>query len=557
MVISPRNCSQICSGPRDVRLDGKLRLMFDPPINCAPVTISHRRANSAMLARRNEEDITLRKLLYILFALLLLPVLGIGALVAMGTIDTSSVRMMLNVMAGVGGPEADDDIVNTRYQLPSGFSLELFANNLPRARFLRFTANGDLLVSRPHAGDIMLLRKDSDGDGKTDGIETLIGDLKRPLGLEIEGDWLYIAENDQIGRVKFDAAQGTLAGQYQPIVQGLTGDGNHWSKTIRIGTDKRLYLAQGSTCNVCEEEDERRATMMRFNLDGGNGEIIATGLRNSVGFDWAPWNGLMYATDNGRDLLGDDYPPCELNQISDGNFYGWPYFNGDNDPDPDMGTDPRASERTPTAPVHGFRAHNAPLGITFINPDGWPEDFERSALVALHGSWNRSEPDGYKVVSLHWTDAGIEERDFLSGFEQDGDISGRPVDVIQGQDGSVYISDDYAGAIYRVVYTGDKGTSINLGDARAAPESTEQAAWLAGADLTALASEGQQLYLENNCAECHEAGEGAVSLEGLNTRLNHVQVIDKLKSPQAPMPIYPFSEAQYQALSVYLLRSEE
>ena len=324
----------------------------------------------------------MRKLLYIVVAILMLPVLGIGALIALGTIDTSSVRMMLNVMGGFAGPEASDELAQQRYSLPDGFSLEVYADDIPRARFLRFTAGGDLLVSRPHSGDIMLVRRDANGDGKADAVETLISELQRPLGLDFAGDWLYIAENNQVGRVKFDAQKGQLAGEYQPVIQGLTSNGGHWSKTVRIGADQKLYLAQGSTCNICEEQDERRATMMRFELDGSNGEIIATGLRNSVGFDWAPWNGLMYATDNGRDLMGDDYPPCELNQISDGNFYGWPYFNGNNEPDPDMGPDPRTAERSPTAPVHDFRAHNAPLGVTFVNAQGWPSDYERSALVA-------------------------------------------------------------------------------------------------------------------------------------------------------------------------------
>jgi glucose/arabinose dehydrogenase len=498
-----------------------------------------------------------RKLLYIFVALLMLPVLGIGALIAMGTVDTTSVRMMLNVMGGFGGPEASDDVVQQRYSLPDGFALELYANNIPKARFLRFTAGGDLLVSRPHAGDILLVRSDANGDGKADAVETLIGELKRPLGLDFAGDWLYIAENHQVGRVKFDAEKGQLAGEYEPVIQGLTSNGGHWSKTVRIGADQKLYLAQGSTCNICEEQDKRRATMMRFDLDGSNGEIIATGLRNSVGFDWAPWNGLMYATDNGRDLMGDDYPPCELNQISDGNFYGWPYFNGNNEPDPDMGPDPRAAERTPTAPVHGFRAHNAPLGVTFLNAEGWPSDYERSALVALHGSWNRSEPDGYKVVSLHWTDAGIEERDFLSGFEREGDISGRPVDIAQGPDGAIYISDDYAGAIYRVTYTGDDGVSINMDVAEKAVVATSNDDWLADADLEALLDEGQQVYTDNGCAECHGDGEGQVDLQDLHQRLNHAQVIDALQAPQAPMPIYPFTEQQYQALSVYLLHQEQ
>jgi len=373
-------------------------------------------------------------------------------LLATGTIDSSSLRMVMNVMTGIGGPAARTTSIKQRYRVPDGFNLQLYASDLPKARFLRFTPGGDLLVSRPHLGDIMLLHRDADRDGHPDAVETLIEGLRRPLGMDFAGDWLYIAESNRIGRVPFDSVSGTLNGDYQPLIEGLTDNGNHWSKTIRIGRDDLLYLAQGSTCNICTEEDNRRATMMRFQLDGSGPETIATGLRNSVGFDWAPWSGELYATDNGRDLLGDDFPPCELNSIEQNHFYGWPYFNGDNLPDPDMGADPLAAQRQPTAPAHGFRAHNAPLGITFLAPEGLPAQYQRSALVALHGSWNRSKPDGYKVVSLHWRDNDIEERDFLTGFNRDGDISGRPVDVAQGPDGAIYISDDYAGAIYRVSY---------------------------------------------------------------------------------------------------------
>ena len=313
-----------------------------------------------------------------------------------------------------------------------------------------------------------------------------------------------------------------------------------------------LYLAQGSTCNICEEPDERRATMMRFAADGSDGRIIATGLRNSVGFDWAPWDGALYATDNGRDLLGDDFPPCELNEIVEGGYYGWPYFNGANLPDPDMGPDPLAGSREPLAPAHGFRAHNAPLGMGFVQGADWPAEYQRSALVALHGSWNRSEPDGYKVVSLHWGEGGIEERDFLSGFNQDGDISGRPVDVLQGPDGAFYISDDYAGAIYRVVYTGGEGRVEDIPLARAAA-STEPAPWLEGADLPAMAQRGGVLYQQYGCAQCHEEGENPLILTDLAERLSHEQVVEVLRAPQSPMPVYPLSEAQQRDLAVYLL----
>ena len=499
----------------------------------------------------------MRKLVIGLLAVLVLLASIPLTLIATGTIDTSSLRMILNVMAGVDGPTATAADVKQRFVLPDGFTLQLYANDLPKARFLRFTPGGDLLLSRPHSGDIMLLRKDADGDGHPDAVMPLITGLKRPLGMDFAGDYLYIAESNRIGRVAFDSERGALAGTYEPLVEGFSDEGNHWSKTLRVGPDGLLYLAQGSTCNICVEEDERRATMMRFRLDGSGGEILATGLRNSVGFDWAPWSGELYATDNGRDLLGDDFPPCELNRIEPGRYYGWPYFNGDNVPDPDMGADPLAGTREPTAPAHDFRAHNAPLGMTFIENSGWPAGYERSALVALHGSWNRSIPDGYKVVSLHWADNGIEERDFLTGFNRDGDIAGRPVDVAQGPDGAIYISDDYAGAIYRVVPSDNVAGWSPAADA--APASRLDAAppgWLAGADIPAMAKRGEQLFFYYDCASCHESGENPKLLTGLENRLGYEAIIEVLKKPQSPMPIAPLSEAEQRELAVFLLNRD-
>jgi glucose/arabinose dehydrogenase len=373
-----------------------------------------------------------------------------AGLLLTGTVDTSSLKMVLNVMSGRGGEPADEAMVKQQLQVPEGFEVSLYAADLPSARYMEFSASGDLIVSRPHAGEVILLQRDADNDGRPDGRKVLLEGLNRPLGLALYQGWLYVAESDRVGRTKFDASTGQIAGALQTVVTGLTDEGNHWSKTIGFGPDGLLYLSQGSTCNVCEEDDQRRATIMVFPPEGGEGEMFATGLRNSVGFDWAPWNGELYATDNGRDLLGDDFPPCELNKLEAGKFYGWPYFNGANIEDPDMGPDPLAAQRQPTAPVHDFRPHNAPLGLGFANTEAWPKGYERVALAALHGSWNRSTPDGYKVVSLHWTDSGIEERDFLWGFLADGHVSGRPVDAQQGPDGAIYVSDDYGGAIYRV-----------------------------------------------------------------------------------------------------------
>jgi glucose/arabinose dehydrogenase len=171
--------------------------------------------------------------------------------------------------------------------------------------------------------------------------------------------------------------------------------------------------------------------------------------------DFAPWDGAFYATDNGRDLLGDDFPPCELNRIEENGFYGWPYINGFGRLDPDFGKGREALLAAARSPVHGFRAHNAPLGIRFLRAARRAPGFEHAALVALHGSWNRSKPDGYQVVSLHWRNDGrIEERPFLWGFLDATGIIGRPVDIAEADDGTLYVSDDYAGVIYRVRYSG-------------------------------------------------------------------------------------------------------
>jgi glucose/arabinose dehydrogenase len=392
----------------------------------------------------------MRRWLTGVLALLVLGLVVLPGVGGKGLINTAGLPTTLKLLMGTSGAEAREVTVGQHYRVPDGFTLSLYKKDLPRARMLRFTPAGDLLVSRPRSGDIVLLRRDQDGDGQPDETQTVIEGLRRPQGMDFAGDWLYVAESSRIGRIRFDHATGRTSGAYEVIVDGLTDNGNHWSKTLRIGPDGMLYLAQGSTCNVCEEKDPRRATIMRFQSDGSDAEIYATGLRNSVGFDWTPWSGDLYATENGRDRLGDDFPPCELNHIEQSSFYGWPFFHGDNVPDPELGADPLTGQREPVPPAHSFRAHNAPLGITFPDTENWPGDFDRIALVALHGSWNRSSPDGYKVVSLHWTDKGIEERDFLSGFYFQGKVSGRPVDVAQGPDGAIYVSDDFAGAIYRV-----------------------------------------------------------------------------------------------------------
>ena len=174
-----------------------------------------------------------------------------------------------------------------------------------------------------------------------------------------------------------------------------------------------------------------------------------------MGFDWQPDTGDLYGVDNGRDLLGDNFPPCELNQIVSSGFYGFPVVNGFGVPDPDYGEGQALLIEKAQSPAHGFGAHTAPLGFRFIEAKKAPAEYQNAALVALHGSWNRTKKAGYKVVSLHWQEDGsIEERDFLVGFEDEEDVTGRPADIVEGPDGAFYVSDDYAGAIWRVEWTG-------------------------------------------------------------------------------------------------------
>ncbi len=391
-------------------------------------------------------------------AIALAAVLLVG--VAVGSCRLLPERLSVNVplahhVLGRGADGVEEELVGERLRVAPGFAISVYASNVPNARLLHPTPRGDLLVSAPRRDRIALVERDADGDGRSDGQRTLLGGLDRPHGIELHGDWLYVAESDAIGRIRFDAERGETRGAYERIVGGIPEGGNHWTRTIRIGPDGWMYLSIGSTCNVCEEDDPRRAAIVRYRLDGTGEEVFAHGLRNAVGFDWRPEDGEIYATDNGRDLLGDDFPPCELNRVVRGGFYGWPYANGDNVPDPDLGPGNAERIRGAIPPVHGFRAHNAPLGITFVRGAAVPESYRGAALVALHGSWNRSRKDGYKVVSLHWLEDGrIEERDFAVGFELDEDVIGRPVDVAEGLDGAFYVSDDYAGVIYRVAYVG-------------------------------------------------------------------------------------------------------
>lgn len=464
---------------------------------------------------------------------------------------------MIAQMLGRTIDPPDSEKVASRYQVPEGFSLSIWASELGNVRWMKWTSAGDLIATLPRANEVILLAGDADGDGSADGRRVLLEGLNRPHGVELRDGWLYIGETDAVGRVRFDATAGQTNGAYERIITGLPGGGNHWSRTLGFGPDGMLYVSVGSSCNVCEEEHPLRATIVRYRPDGSNESIYAAGLRNAVGFDWQPGTGHLYATDNGRDLLGDDFPPCELNRVVEGGFYGWPYANGDNVPDPDFGAGQQKRIATSIPPAFPFRAHNAPLGIHFVREARVPASLENAALVALHGSWNRTRKDGYKVVSLHWgTNGEIEERDFMTGFEVDEDVSGRPVHVVEGPDGAFYISDDYAGVIWRAAY--GEGASAPAALSLAGGDGEDPLAGLPSAEREALAAEGAALYATHECASCHDpaaAPEGVAvkRLENLARRYDIAGLEALLSTPPSPMPIVPLSANEKRALAVHLL----
>lgn len=334
--------------------------------------------------------------------------------------------------------------------VPAGFGVRVFAARLGAPRFMASDANGVLHVSVPGSGRVLAL-PDRDGDGLADGPVVVAEGLDRPHGLAFHDGWLYVAENGRVIRLADD--DGDLrADRSELVTEDLPAGGGHWTRTLGFGPDGALYVSAGSSCNVCVEADPRRAAISRFEPNGSGGQRFATGLRNSVGFVWHPETGELWATDNGRDWLGDDLPPEELNRIVEGADYGWPRCYGDRAPDPDLGAGADCSATEP--PAVQLPAHVAPLGLAFLHDASVPAAFQDDLLIALHGSWNRSQPDGYRVVRVAFADGQPTGAvaDFAAGWLEAGGFWGRPVQPIVGPDGHVYLSDDHLGVIYRFEY---------------------------------------------------------------------------------------------------------
>jgi len=337
-------------------------------------------------------------------------------------------------------------------RLPAGFRIELYSDRTPNARSLALGDDGTIYVGTMTEGKVYAVR-DDDRDGRADRVYTVASGLKMPNGVAyLKGD-LYVAENHRI--VKLPGIAGKLADPPAPLpVYGdLPDDRHHGWKYLRAGPDGKLYFPVGAPCNICKPEREIFASLSRLDPDGSHAEIFARGIRNTVGFDWQPQTHELYFTDNGRDWLGGDLPPEELNRAEKpGLHFGYPYCHAGSIADPEFGKDRPCSEFT--GPAWTFPAHVAPLGIRFYRGNQFPEGYRGQLFVAQHGSWNRSKPQGYRLVLVKFQNGRpAADEVFADGWlSAGGKASGRPVDILELADGSLLVSDDQSGALYRISY---------------------------------------------------------------------------------------------------------
>lgn len=330
--------------------------------------------------------------------------------------------------------------------VPDGYTISIFAEDLGAARFMALDPDGVLYVT-DRQGRVLRL-PDVDGDGVADDVETILDGLNTPHGITFHEGSLYVAEETRVIKASDVDGDGTFE-TVETIIDGLP-EGGHSTRTIRFGPDGLLYVSVGSSCNVCEEEDPRRAAITRYNADGSGGEPFAIGLRNAVGITFHPETGALWVTNNGRDGMGDDVPPETINQPNVGDDFGWPRCHSGDIVDPQFGSE-NACDGV-AQPAVKMQAHSAPLGLTFVSGEQLAP-FDGDLLVAFHGSWNRTEPTGYKVVRIPFENGAPtgEIEDFVSGWMlPGGDRWGRPVDVLIAADGSLMISDDEGGRIFRL-----------------------------------------------------------------------------------------------------------
>lgn len=339
-------------------------------------------------------------------------------------------------------------------QVPKGFQIELLTDAVPGARGLTLGRQADgkaIVYVGSRAGSVYAVEVDR---GRASAVHTIAKGLDSPVGVAYRDGQLFVAEISRI--LRFDGIDDRLKSPPAPAVvtDRLPSETAHGWKFIAFGPDGRLYVPVGVPCNICEP-DARHGLIMRMKPDGSDVEVIARGVRNSVGFDWSPLDRSLWFTDNGRDMLGDDLPSDELNHLSrPGQHFGYPYCHQGDLPDPEFGKQRRCDEFVP--PVAKLGAHVASLGMRFYTGAQFPADYRNNVFVAEHGSWNRSTRVGYRVVRVVLDAQGrfVSQEPFAQGWlTRSGNqerVSGRPADVLVLPDGSLLISDDYGGAVYRV-----------------------------------------------------------------------------------------------------------
>ncbi len=336
-------------------------------------------------------------------------------------------------------------------QLPPGFKAELYAENVTEARSMALSPSGILFVGTRTKGRVYAVI-DQDKDRKADRVITLAKGLKMPNGVALWKGDLYVAEVNRI--LRYPQIESHLGERLSPevVYDQFPTDRHHGWKFIRFGPDGRLYVPVGAPCNVCRKDNPVYASITRVNRDGSGFEIVANGVRNSVGFDWHPLTKALWFTDNGRDYLGDDQPPDELNRANlQGLHFGFPHCHGGVIADPQFGgTD---ACRQFVSPIVQLPAHVAPLGMRFYTGRMFPASYLHRIFIAEHGSWNRSRKVGYRVTMVTFKDdRTVEYQPFAQGWLTGGIAWGRPVDVEVMDDGSLLVSDDKNGVIYRIAY---------------------------------------------------------------------------------------------------------
>lgn len=342
-------------------------------------------------------------------------------------------------------------------ELPAGFSISVYSDQTKNARAMARGPKGTVFVGSRREGKVYAV-VDSNADGRADAHHVLAEGLTMPVGVDVYKGALYVSEVHRI--LRFDRIESRLKKPPKPVVvyDKLPKIRHHGWKFIRFGPDGWLYVPVGAPCNICESKDPRFASILRMKPNGGSVEVYASGVRNTVGFDWHPATKRLWFTDNGRDWLGDDRPPDELNAVKKkGQHFGYPHCHGADLSDPEFGGEGHACKKY-TPPAKELGPHVAPLGMRFYTGAQFPKTYQGRIFIAEHGSWNRSKKIGYRLMTVRTQNGrALSYEVFAKGWLK-GDLAwGRPVDVLVMPDGALLVSDDRAGAIYRIAYSAPRG----------------------------------------------------------------------------------------------------